>query len=129
MDIVKYVFCPGSIPGLEEEITIYSSSHALAVNEVKKHIMRSKLSKGVIKKGKVYNIKIKCDSCMKVFENQEFIDCEGNKDKTFKDLVKLALSKDNKYRVFKKIHSHHSFNAFGEFVADGGEKYELYNSR
>jgi len=114
----RYRFWEGSIEGLNEEIELLADNYQDAVVAAKKHMDRQ-LSKPVAANAETVEVNIACVGCGQVFHGWEHIDCVGHKEATVEELVQDALMRDNEYKKFQKLHSHHSFQEGGWLVADG----------
>jgi hypothetical protein len=114
--MTKYHFWPGSVGGLTEEVTLLAENYTEALNAVGKHIARQHVGT----EERVVVVHVDCAQCGQIYTGYEHIDCSGHKDLTQEELLQKALEHDNRYRKFKKLHSHHSM-VEGYWHADGAK--------
>jgi len=112
-----YTFWAGSVKGLNEEVKLIADNYEEALKAVNKHIARQRLH--LVSTEEVVKVSIECIDCGQYYEGYEHIDCKGHKDLSKDTLVHEALNHDNRYRKFKRLHSHHSMQEGGWLKADG----------
>lgn len=115
-----YTFWKGSIEGLQEDVELIADSYQEAVKAVRKHIARQLLKLGA-ELEEVIKVTVSCDDCGHIYEGWEHLDCSGHKEWNRDQLVAHALTHDNKYRKFKRLHRHHSMQEGGWIKADGSK--------